>query len=131
MSGEAVEYEVRIRGSNGKEYTISFDGLRERLLRPLRDSVDERFEHVYTRLGEIEQFIMDFQLVPPMEERILNLIRGKPNIKTREINAVAPSERLHNWAWHKAFQKLKEEKPPRIIGTTQGRGRNRTWKVDE
>ena len=121
-----MEYKVRLIGSDGKEYTITYEGLKEVLgIERLNGSID----FLYKKREQIEDVLLNNLLIPRMEKAIVNLVQDNPEIKTREINGKCPTNYLEGYAWYKAFEKLENEK--QILATSHGSGHDRTWRVNE
>ena len=118
------QFKVRLQGDDEKEYVINYEGLRQALgfyqltsdIKDIRDTVRNLRDLCIERL-----------LVPEMEELILKVVEENPDIETRKLNEKRPYDSWNQLAWYRAFDSLKEQK--RILGTSQGRGKNRTWKI--
>ena len=125
----AVTYKVRLLGSDGQKYLMSFEELRSRLLRAdpewrnavkiLRQDVDE-----------LAKIIREEMLIPKMREEIVNFLKSNSDIQTRNFNdqgyILKGEKRL---AWFRAKELLEAEGV--IVSVKQGRGKNRLWKLKE
>lgn len=119
---EKVEYNVRLQGSDGKEYIISYDSLKFKVgFYELSSSIRD----MHYEIMKLRDIIVKRLLVPEMEDFIVTILKENPNLKTRELNSKMPYETLKQLAWYQAFDKLKDE--GRIVGTSHGKGQNRTW----
>ena len=125
-----VEFKVVLRGSDGKDYVISYEMLRDRLgVDAVRDYLAGRIKTVFERLYAIEEHYVKHILQPQMEVNILALLKDTPELRTGEISQKSPNNRLDMCAWYHAFEKLEHE--GKIVPTSHGQGHDRTWRVKE
>lgn len=122
---EKIEYNVRLQGSDGKDYIISYEGLKQKL--GLCET-DSSIRSIRREVNRFQEAFIENTLVPKMEDKIVTIIKENPEIQTRNLNRKMPSKSMEQIAWYQAFNKLKDER--RIIGTSHGRGQNRTWHLN-
>jgi len=114
-------YKIRVQDENGKNYLISFDGLSRKL------GVDRKIDYVLNRINKLHDEIVSI-LEPKAEQEILKLIREQPNIRTRNITrSFNMSSRSTYHAFWNVWNRLMDS--DKIIGTSHGQGRNRTWRL--
>ena len=116
-----MEYEIRVRAKDGKNYLISYSALREKL------KIDDRIDYALERILEIEKEI-DRSLEPKAQQEILKLIEENPNIRTGDLtdHFKGYSRFIHLAFWH-AWNKLQESN--QIVATSHGKGKHKTWNI--
>lgn len=132
---EKVTYKVRLEGSDGKFYVMTYANLRQELgvykLEEMFLSHARWSEHikdtVFARINKLTQDLIDIE-TPKMKARILNLLRDHPHTKTRDITCKNQWTNRILWgAFAQAFKELHEEGG--ILPTSHGQGHDRTWTV--
>ena len=125
----AVTYRVRLLGSDGQEYIMSFEELRSILLRD-----DPEWKNAVKILrqdvNELAEIIREEMRIPKMREEIVSFLKNNANIETCNFNKrgnMWTGEK--RWAWFKAKELLEAEGV--IVSVKQGRGKNRLWKLKE
>lgn len=128
-------YKVRLLGSDGKEYAITFDALKQDLgICKALEKIDHRFKWaenqrdvLFQQIHRLTQDIIDVE-TPRMKGLILSLLKDNPDIRTRQITEKTPWQNKILWgAFERAFKELQDS--GEIIGTSHGQGHNRTWRM--
>lgn len=127
-----VEYKVKLEGSDGGSYVITYEGLWNNLKTAMSydekkgwNDVTRALRQDYNKLSDL---ILSELLVPKAKEAIINFLTEHPNIRTRNFY-------LKEWlgyksiAWYRAQEELEAE--GKIVSESHGRGQNRTWKIKE
>lgn len=128
-------YRIRLLGSDGTEYAITYDNLKQDLgiCKALKE-IAEKFAWaesqrlvLFQQIDRLTKDIIDVE-TPRMKGLILSLLKDNPDIRTRQITEKTPWQNKILWgAFERAFKELQDS--GEIIGTSHGQGRNRTWRV--
>lgn len=130
---EKLTYKIRLIGSDGKPYEITYEGLKQALgVCALDKREDHRFNVLWERMKLLEEELEEIYL-PQMRERILEFVRKNPDVPTREFTfqiwRKVCNSRARRGAYYKAFTELEESGA--IVSTSHGSGQNRTWRLKE
>ena len=94
--------------------------------------IDALRDHVYQRLNNLEDSIIDDFYVPMAKQMIREFLKQNTDAKTSEVTDIfyinGHSQFLCS-ASHKAFSEL--QKSAEIIATSHGSGHQRTWRLKE
>lgn len=130
-------YKVRLKGSDGKEYVTTFEGLKQDLgiCKALKE-IEEKFrwadnqrQVLFQRIDRLTNDLIDL-IIPSMKTKIYSLLAVHPDMRTRQITEKTPWGNKILWgAFQKAFKELQDKGS--IIGTSHGAGHNRTWRIKE
>jgi len=124
MAKKMGQFKVRLLGDNGEAYVITYEALRQKLgFYKLTSDIED----IRDTVRKLKDLCIERLLIPEMEELILKVVEENPDIETRKLNEKRPYDSWNQLAWYRAFDSLKEQK--RILGTSQGHGKNRTWKI--
>lgn len=124
------EYKVKLQGPKKADYVITYKGLQEQL-EATRDSMERIGWNQVTRslredVNQVRDEIVEF-LIPLLKEKIVSFLKENPDVKTRNFK---PNESgLKRIAWFYAKDEL--EKEGVLISTSHGKGRNRTWNLNQ
>lgn len=126
-----VEYQVILKGSDGKQYLISYEGLRQKLRE--FDTWEEKigWNKVTRKLREdydnLRDTLLNEVFIPKAKKAITQFLEEHPDIKTRNFYHKAWDSGIKYLAWYYAKGALEAEGT--IISKSQGRGKNRTWRL--
>lgn len=128
-----VEYKVKLEGSDGKSYVISFAGLWKQLKAVMTYDEKQGWNGVTraTRqdLNKLRDLVLLEVLIPKAKEEMLTFLKDNLDVQTRSFYHTAWEFGDRLIAWYKAKQELEAE--GRIVSESHGRGQNRTWKLKE
>jgi len=126
-------YNVRLQGSDGKEYITSFAGLLADLKNELSFEEKRGWTNVTRKLREdvdrLNDIILEEVLVPKAKDAVIEFLKDNPDVQTRSFYDKQWLDILRSHAWYIAQQELEEE--GKIVSVSHGRGRNRTWNLKE
>jgi len=123
-----VEYKVQLQGEDGKEYLITYGGLREKLDVP--NPWNPVTEMLRKDLDNLCELVVNKLLLGEAKNNIINFLREHPKVETRILNRQGYMlDGLEYRAWYKAKQQLEQDGV--IVSAKQGRGRNRLWMLKE
>lgn len=130
---EKLTFRVRLKRSDGAEYTTTMEGMKQHLGLDAREKIqDNRFNVLWKRTEDLEEELEDLYL-PEMLKTIEGFVRDAPDCKTREISTDLWREvaytRARRGAFNTAFELLQAR--GQIVPTSHGPGKNRTWRVKE
>lgn len=127
-----IEYQIRLQGSDGKNYLLTYEGLWERLQKCR--SYDDVFgwNNVTRRLrddiNDLGDLFRSEILIPQAKQVILSFLQEHPNVQTRHFHD-KKWVGLRGIAWYYAKEQLEAE--GQIVFESHGRGKNRTWNIKE
>lgn len=130
--GKDIEYKVRVRGADGAEYLLTYQGLWNRLQKCR--TFDEKFGwNKVTRamrkdVNKLRDLFLSEILFPQAKQAILSFLKEHPNVQTRNFHDKKWVGLRAN-AWYYAQEQLEAE--GKIVSESHGRGKNRTWKLKE
>jgi len=116
-----MDYKIRVKTKDGKNYLMSYSQLRNKL------GLDDRIDYFVKRIIEIENvLIKSFEV--EAEQRILKLIEQNANIRTGDLTThFSGSNRfMHDANWH-AWDKLQHSN--QIVATSHGKGKHKRWNI--
>ena len=129
-----VEYKIKLEGSDGKPYVITYGGLwaafkREAMTYEERMGWTDATRKLREDVNRLSDLVLSEILVPKAREAVLAFLKENPNVETRSFYHKAWQHRERSYAWEKAKEELEAE--GRIISKSHGRHQNRTWKLKE
>lgn len=127
-----ITYQIKLRGSDGKDYRIAYEGLWDRL-QECRGYFEQLGWSNVTRglrddVNKLQNILLSEILIPQGKEAILNFLKEKPNVQTRNFHDKKWLG-LRGIAWSYAKEELEAE--GKIISVSHGQGKNRTWNIKE
>lgn len=83
--------------------------------------------HIENDMKKMSDLFRDLVLVPHQKEKLLEWLKDHPDLKGSEIRTC--NNDIMTIAWNIAFRELIKE--GKVIPTSHGRGRERTWRVKD
>lgn len=128
-----VEYQIKLQGSDGKNYQITYEGLWNRL-QECRGHYDKLGWSRVTRslrddVNDLKELFLSEILIPQAKQAILTFLKEHPHVETRNFYDKKWCVQLRLVAWYDAKEQLEAE--GKIISESHGRGKNRTWSIRE
>ena len=129
----SIEYKVKLEGSDGKSYVITYEGLWQSLKNQMTYEEKTGWNEVTKTLREdsnkLRKILLTEILIPKAREEMIRFLKENPNIETRSFYSKAWQSDERLLAWYHAKEELEREGI--IVSESQGRGKNRTWKIKE
>lgn len=126
-----VTYNVKLKGSDGNNYVISYEDLKADL--DALKSFDEKngwnnvTRHLREDVNKLEESLLAEILIPKAKQAILEFLKDNPNVKTRAFYHKAWETGYRRNAWDYAKEEL--EADGIIVSESHGKSKNRTWKI--
>ena len=128
-----VEYKVKLEGSDGRSYVITYEGLWQALKNQMiyeeKTGWNEVTKTLREDLNKLRKVLLTEILIPKAREEMIRFLKENPNVETRNFCSKAWlfGERLT--AWRHAREELELEGI--IVSESHGKGKNCTWKIKE
>ena len=124
---------MKLEGSDGKPYVISYLGLWQVLKEQMNFEEKLGWNKVTKSLREDVTKLRDSMLaeilIPKAKIAILEFLKENPNVGTGSFHHQAWLSGERSNAWYYAKQELEAE--GKIIATSHGSGKDRTWNIKE